>query len=201
MTITNGYATLLELKERLFPTGLSDTHDDPALEQVITGVSRWIDAYCRRRFYAASETRYFTAADRKLCFVEDLLTVTTLSTDEDGDRTYETTWTATDYDLEPYNAALEGQAAPYTHIRVAPNGTHYFPSTRKGVKIVGSFGYASTTPPLVKEACLLQSIRTFKRKDAPFGVAGSAEMGQLVVIPKLDPDVAMMLRSLRKVSV
>jgi hypothetical protein len=43
-------------------------------------------------------------------------------------------------------------------------------------------------------------MRLYKRKDAPFGVVGStsAEMGQLMVIPKLDPDVKFLLDAYKK---
>ena len=36
------------------------------------------------------------------------------------------------------------------------------------------------------------------RPHAPFGIVGNADMGQLQVIPKLDPDVALLLSGLRK---
>lgn len=192
MAPTNGYCTVAELKARLWPAGITDTTDDAVFDQVITAVSRSIDAKCARRFYATTETRYFTPEFADLLYVNDLLSVTTLKTDENGDRAYEYTWAATDYDLEPENAALDGK--PYTRIRTAPRGSYTFPvKARKGVEITGSFGFASTTPAMVKEACLLQSSRIYKRRDAVFGVIGSAELGQLQVIPRLDPDVESML--------
>jgi hypothetical protein len=61
-----------------------------------------------------------------------------------------------------------------------------------GVKVTGKFGWQAV-PSKVKTACLIQAERLFKRKDAPFGVIGSAEMGQLQVIPKLDPDFYILL--------
>ncbi len=198
MTVTNGYCTLAELRARLqFQT--ADTADDAILESVIMGVSRWIDNYTGRRFYAASDTRYYTAEFADEIAVDDLLSVTSLSTDDDGDRTYETTWAATDYDLEPSNAATDSQ--PYTRICTSPQGRYAFPTGRKGVKLVGSFGYASSTPAAIKEACLLQCERLYKRKDAPFGVIGSAEMGQMMVIAKLDPDVQLLLSGFRRMAV
>lgn len=197
MPITNGYATLNELKARL---GISDTDADTILENVIEAVSRWIDSFTARRFYAVSETRYYTAEWPDLLLLgDDLLSVTTLKTDDDGDRVYETTWASTDYDLEPYNATLDGK--PYTQIRITPNGRYTFPGTRRGVEIAGSFGYAATTPDVVNEACLLQSERIYKRKDAPFGVTGAPEVGISTVIPRLDPDVRTMLEPLRKMHV
>lgn len=194
----NEYVTLVEFKARFYPAGLVDTTDDAVIDAVREGVSRWIDTSTGRRFYAATQTRYFTGEFGDLLFVDDLLSVTTLKTDDDGDRVYETTWATTDYDLEPFNATLESQVQPYTRIRITPNGNNSFPTTRKGVELAGSWGYSSAIPPLIREACLLQSIRIFKRKDAPFGVIGSAEMGQLMVIPKLDPDIELMLRPFRK---
>lgn len=52
-------------------------------------------------------------------------------------------------------------------------------------------------PANVVEASLIQAGRVFRRKDAPFGVVGSAEMGSGIVIARLDPDVRMMLDPFR----
>lgn len=193
MAITNGYTTLATAKARL---GIADTSDDATIEAVVSAVSRQIDNECNRRFYAVSETRYYTALSSTGVWVDDLLSVTTLVTDDDGDRTYDTTWAATDYDLGPYNAALDGQ--PYSRIDVAPDGNYTFPvGVARGVKVTGSFGYAATTPAAIAEACLLQTARLFRRKDAVFGVVGSADMGQTAVIARIDPDVKMMLAPYR----
>jgi len=187
MAITNGYATLAEVKARL---GINDSNEDSVIEATIEAASRLIDQATGRVFYATTATRYFTAADPDLLFLpDDLLSVTTLKTDEDGDRTYEITWAATDYDLEPYNAT------PYTRIQVAPRGTRTFPPTRRGVEIVGSWGYNATGsyPDMVNEACLILAARYYKRKDSPFGTTGTAEYG-IMRLSKTDPDVAGLLR-------
>ncbi len=122
--------------------------------------------------------------------VDDLLSVTTLATDDDGGRTWATTWASTDYELVPSNAVVDGQ--PYTAIETSPNGTYWFPLINRGLKIAGSFGYATTTPAVIREACLIQAARIFKRKDSPFGVAGVGELG-VMRISALDPDVKMLL--------
>ncbi len=196
MAIINGYTTLAELKARL---NSPPAANDAVLESVIEAVSRWIDKYCGRRFYALSETRYFTAEDDELVFVGDLLSVTSLATDRTGDRSYGDIWQSTDYDLEPANADLDGK--PFTQIRTAPTGRYSFPTFRRGVKVVGEFGYSLAAPDEVSEACLLQASRLFRRKDAPFGVAGAPEIGQMSVIPRLDPDVRTLLDPFRKMSV
>lgn len=54
----------------------------------------------------------------------------------------------------------------------------------------------TTVPAAVKLACEIQASRWFKRNDAPFGVAGSAEMGtELRLLARLDPDVEVLLDS------
>lgn len=196
MAISNGYCTLVELKSRL---GISDATDDTALENVVTAVSRWIDEDRGRRIYSASgETRYYTAEDSSFVPVDDLLSLTSLATDEDGDGTYERTWASTDYHLEPYNAPLHSK--PYTYISRSPLSNYTFPTVRKGIKLVGTFGFASTTPPAIKEACLLVSMRVFHRKDLLYGVSGSADLGTLQAIADLgsDGEVKALLNSVPK---
>lgn len=183
MAIANGYCTLAEIKARL---GVTDTQDDAMLELVVQAVSRGIDNYCRRRFYttANDETRYYTALTSWAVWTDDIISVTALSTDS-GDRTYSTAWSIDDYDLTP-------DQPPYIGVCATPNGAYRFPKYMRGVKIVGKFGY-SATPDVVREACLLQSVRLFKRKDAPFGIAGAGGMGQLMAISDMDPDVKALL--------
>ncbi len=199
MAIVNGYTTLSTVKARL---GIPDTADDATLEAIITAVSRWIDRYCGRRFYttASDETRYYEAAQADRLFMDDIISVTGLATDEDGDGVYETAWAATDYTLEPANAVLDGE--PYTAIKTTPNGSYAFPvGVSRGVKVVGKFGYSSTTPAPVEEACIIQCARIYRRKDAPFGVTGSPEFGNTAVIMRLDWDVRYMLETYRRLEV
>lgn len=202
MTLVNGYADLQTLKARL-DIEPSDSADDALLESVIEAVSRWIDDYCRRRFYAATETRTYTAEFEDLLVTDDLLTLTTLQTDPTGDRSYSETWAATDYDLEPVNAALDG--FPYQTITLTPTSTRYFPvGVKKGVKIAGSFGFSTAAPEAVIQACLIQSARVARRKDAIYGSSGNSAMGQInIQIGKqdgssLDPDVRLMLAPYRR---
>lgn len=180
MPITNGYTSLATLKARLNIPQTSQS-EDSALEAHINTASRWIDDYTGRRFYASTETRYYEPVSATMLLVNDLLTVTTLKTDDNADRTYETTWTAgRDYWLTPANAVADGQ--PYTQISVdAHNGLYMFPTGYRSVEIVGSFGYSANTarPASVEDACLLLCTRLYKRTDAPLGVAGSVETGIL----------------------
>lgn len=191
------YMTVAEFKT---VSSIDDTDDDALIAQVLEATSRLIDRYCGRRFYLPDddETRYYSPERSDLVFTDDIVEITTLKTDAAGDRTFETTWATTDYDLIPRNAALDGN--PYRHIGRSRIGTQSFPLVHNGVEIVGRFGYPSV-PLDIKMACQIQATRLFKRKDAPFGVIGSAEMGQLLVLSKLDPDVQLLLRPFKKIEV
>ena len=70
------------------------------------------------------------------------------------------------------------------------------------VKVTARWGYQDGTsgqaPEDIQRACLIQSIRLFKRKDAPFGVVGPNEFGQSTILVKFDPDVQMLLDPYRR---
>ena len=151
-----------------------------------------IDNHTGRRFYAETGTRYYAPISIDEVYTDDIISVTSLKTDDDNDGTFETTWSASDYHLMPFNAGKNGH--PYTRIETSGYGSYSFPvGTKKAVQIVGSFGYATTAPKPVAEACKIQAIRLFKRKDAPFGVIAGGDMQQSMTIPDLDPDVKMLL--------
>lgn len=197
MTITNGYTDLATIRAQLSISSATATDNDTYIELAVESASRAIDDYCGRRFYTttADETRYFTPSSAVRCFTDDIISITSFATDEDGSRAYATTWATTDYDTYPLNST------PYTHIQVTPLGDYSFPRAPKSVKIVGKFGYCAIAdvPKQVKEACMLYAIRLFKRiKEAPFGVAGSSEMGQSIIIPKEDPDVVLLLAGVKR---
>lgn len=186
------YTTLAAVKARLDRT---DAKDDAALTAIIEAASRYIDSYCNRTFAQSSETRVFTTRSSYLCDVDDLVSVTTIKTDVDGDRQYETTWAVTDFDLEPLNAAPKGD--PYTSIGVAPMGRYAFPTHNRGVQITAVWGWPSV-PVAVAEATVLMTLRLFQRKNAPYGIAGSTELGQPVLIGRTDPDVSALLAPYRR---
>lgn len=193
MAITNGYTSKAIYKQRFYDEGQGDTQDDAAIEAVIEAVSREIDGICWQRFYtsASNETRYFTAEHKDYLRPPiNIISINTLKTDEDGDRTYENTWTTDDYDLMPYNATLDGES--YKWIETTPYGDYLFPdSVKKGVEISGKFGWSSAPLPVV-EACLLASHRLMARRHSPYGVSGAAALGNLTLTVKQmqsDPDI------------
>ena len=193
MAITNGYATLSEIKTYL---GISASTDDARLELAIEAASRAIDTECSRKFYATTETLYFETDDPLRCDLDnDLLTVTSIAYDSTGRRDYQTL-AGTDYELDP-------EAAPYRTVWIAPASSYFFPvNQRRGIRIVGSWGYNATgsPPQAIARACVILATRYFKRKDAPFGVVGTPELGFLRVTAK-DPEVRALLNPYRRYEV
>ena len=203
------YTDLATLKAYL---SISDTNSDAVLSLCITDASRAIDRLCGRPdgdFGPQTFTRTFdvdlpaelvfaregeTVLARQSIAVPPLLSVTTLKTDEDGDGTFETTWSAaTDYLLYPLNAATMGR--PYREISANPvSGTRLFPIGQNRVQVVGSWGEASAVPSAIRRAALVQATRYFKRKDAPFGIYGDSDVGVVARLPGLDQDVQAILR-------
>jgi hypothetical protein len=191
------YATLAQFKAAV---GITDTTDDSALQAVLDATDTLIDLYCDRKtgFGTASETRYYTAEDYEYCLTDDLVSITTLQTDDDANGTYETTWTSgTDYVLAPRNAALDG--FPYTEIDTSVTWPRNFPKdVYLGVKVVGVFGFPSV-PAAVTQAEIIQAGAVWNSRTAPFGVIGSADLGGILRMSRaLHPEAALILEPYRK---
>jgi hypothetical protein len=158
---------------------------------------RAIDEICGRRFYPdsdAAQVRYYSPDNYWTLYVDDIVTITTLKTDDGGDGTFENTWTLnSDYIAEPLNAAANSQ--PWTKLCVHPSGTHFFPANfPRSVELTGKFGWSSV-PAQVEEATTLLAHRLLKRaRQAPFGISGLGLDGSVVRIMLSDPDVMMLLR-------
>jgi hypothetical protein len=193
VAITQGYATLTDVKNAL---RITDAMDDALLETAIESASRLIDGFTARSFYnAGTAVRNYAATDAINLIIDDAITVTKVeSTDEIGD-TY-TEWTATDYQLEPVNSRADGLYYPFTGIRAINTYTWPVVDYQALVKITGTWGWASV-PTAVKQACIIQSSRIFKRLDSPLGVAGFGDLGAIRVGRYLDPDVEQLLMPYR----
>jgi hypothetical protein len=191
------YATLAQFKAAV---GITDSTDDAALQNVLDATDTLIDLYCDRKtgFGTATETRYYTAEDYEYVLTDDLVSVTTLQTDDDANGTYETTWTSgTDYVLAPRNASLDG--FPYTEIDTSVTWPRNFPKdVYLGVKVTGVFGFPSV-PAAVTQAEIIQAGAVWNSRTAPFGVIGSADLGGILRMSRaLHPEAALILEPYRK---
>lgn len=145
----NWYTNRDTLKAGLGLAG-SATAAHVALDTVIEGVAREIDRYCGFGFYAASGARYYTPkASSCLDLDYPLLTADAIALDTDGNASYNSTLTATDYYLIPYNASAEAPPRPWWGIELAVNSTGAFPKgTQRGARVTGMWGYYNQTKAL-----------------------------------------------------
>lgn len=191
------YATLAQFKAAV---GITDTTDDTALQNVLDATDTLIDLHCDRKtgFGTASETRYYTPENYNYVLVDDLVSVTTLQTDDNADGTYETTWSsATDYKLAPINAALDGW--PYDVIETSVTVPRSFPkNVYLGLKLVGVFGFPSV-PAAVTQAAIIQANAVWSSRTAPFAVVGSQDLGGILRMTRaLHPEAALILEPYRR---
>jgi hypothetical protein len=175
VTITNGYATLAQLKARM--AGITTT-DDTLLEEAIQSASREIDKYCGRRFYLDSvvSARVYRTTDYCLAEVDDFATSSGLiiKTDTNADGTYATTWASTDYELLPLNGIVDSESGwPYRQIRAIK--TQRFLTWTYGrpaqLQVTAKWGWAAVPDP-VYQACLIMAQANYKLKDQAFGTIG-----------------------------
>jgi hypothetical protein len=195
------YVSLSTLKAVL---RITDTDDDVALQLALSGACRSIDEHCGRQFGAESTAvaRFYSAAydldrGRYVVAIDDLATVTDLAVAvADTEGTYDRALTVdTDYTLQPRNAAAD--ARPWT-LLVGNSGTT-LPAGEGAIRVTARWGWAAV-PDMIEQATLIQATRLFRRKDSPFGVAGSPETGsELRLLARLDPDVALLVAPLRRV--
>lgn len=193
MAVINGYASRDELKVWL-SLDPSDSDFDDLLDKAINAASRGVDKCTRRHFYQVTETRYFSPVTRTfidLGSYNDLVSVTTLATDNDGDGIYETEWDAADYGLFPRNPAAAPEPRPYRSVSAANPALRFTDPT----SIEGVWGWPEI-PDMIHEGTLLQAARLFKRREAPEGVVGLNMFGT-VRMGRLDPDVRKLVNPYR----
>ena len=194
-TINQFYTSVEEVKDRL---NITDALSDFQLQVAVQSAARAIEGMTGRFFYRLTETRVYEPYGIYDLPVDDVVSVTTLKTDEDGDGVFETTWTVgTDYQLvigDEFNTGVTGEQRPYNRIRTT--GNRIFPFTwpfsrADRIQIVGVWGWPAV-PFAVKTATMQVAAELFKLKDSPFGLAGSSEFG-MVRLGRANPYVVKLL--------
>ena len=195
MAITNGYATLQQLKSAI---GIADGFDDSALEMAIEAASRQIDSYTERYFYnAGTATKLFAPIDNWVCPTEDFITLTQVQTSEDGE-SWDTTWETDDWQAEPLNGRAGGLITSYTQIRAVESYLFPYRQGEATVRLTGTWGW-TTTPIAITQATIILASRIFKRLDSPLGII-SNELGSMRVGFRLDPDVQHLIDPYRRIA-
>lgn len=206
MAITNGYATLTQIKNYL---SISDSTDNDLLEDLVESSSRSIDRIANRRFYADADAsaRKYRAYSDVFIYTDDISSTSGLivKIDEGGNGTFSKTLTLdTDYILDPLTASDLGR--PFTQLTMVSNTESWpiFPGItqnglRPGVEVTAKWGWPSV-PDDITTACLILTADLYKRKDAPGGVLGLGDLGVIRMSP-VGRDVSHMVRAYQKIAI
>ncbi len=188
------YISTAELKATLT---IGSSYADADIVVAIDAASRACDGYKDTRFWATTESRYYTGCPGEgALHIDALANAATVLFDIDGDGTHETTLTyGTDYYLDPINASNE--SAPYRRIVLYRQAGKTFPSYDNAVKVTGSFGWPAV-PAAVKQATSILAGRLLKRaRETPYGiVVVSGDAVAAARLGRIDPDVAFLLDNL-----
>ena len=202
MAITNGYCTQNQLKQfNGIPT--SDTADDDFLDDAINAASRQIDTFCGRIFFQQSATaRKFFTNDLYRLHVDDISTTTGLVVkyDDDDDGVYETTVSASEFQLLPINQVVGGiLISPFYIVELISDGNHEWPldysSNRPRAEITAKWGYSEVPEP-IRQATLMLASELFAMRNAPLGVAGVGDFG--VVNIQQNREITRLIAPFRK---
>lgn len=144
----NAYATLDTLKSDS-ALDIDGTGDDTRLRILLETASREVDRLCGRHFYTLAATRKYDGDGGLKLLIDDLIAIDTsgLKTDDNKDRTFETTWATTDYLLRPSNAdpttRMNPGSKPYTSVEVDVDGgtEDVWTDGFETVQIAGQWGW------------------------------------------------------------
>jgi hypothetical protein len=172
------YVTVEELRDRI---GSDTTTFQAHAQRVCTVASRLIERLCDRTFVTESSTSTLYLLPDSSAYVSfdaDVHTTTSLvlTTDDNADNTYSTTWTInTDFVLEP-RSQRQGHRSGWPYQAARAIGTKTFPMRTspfqvEPVKLVAKLGWASV-PDEVVEGTLVAAAKLFKMKDAADGFVG-----------------------------
>jgi hypothetical protein len=169
----NLYATLDDIKD-LLQVG---TDNDEQLLRALDAASRQIEKLTGRYFYCYEGTKYFDGGGSRMWLPEDILNITTLKLDQDGDATYESSLLTTDYILYPLNTY------PKIRLEINPQGDYagFASGIQKGIEITGVFGYADSATPYEARTTLSAGI-TAAVTTIPLTDAGVIETGETLRI-------------------
>lgn len=207
--MANNYTTTAQVKALMPDAFTSDsTKYDAVIEIMVTSASRMIDSHLKREPGAFSvseeQTRYFRGVGDLRLWIGELsgipsyvgIAETSVVDDASGTGGTYTEIATSDYTVYPANAL--GKETPILAFDLdVVNGEYsWWPSCQKGVKIVGPFGFTSTSnlPDEIVLAANIQAVRLFKRSQQAFQDAAAVkEIADIRYISSLDPEAERIL--------
>lgn len=170
--------TIVQVKARLNPAGISDVLDDSMLTEMVEQVSDWIQHFTGRKFVPDNAATYVmdTTAGYVLRIPRGIRTVTSmginvLSHQPDTGGTYVTLAAATIM-LRPSSADLP-VGWPPTEVWLSRATSSVFATVQNGATITGNFGFAAV-PPDIQAVAIDATVAAYQnRKLGTSGVIGA----------------------------
>lgn len=189
------YASLADLKSAI---RITDVDSDSLLQSTLDAATTSIDEHCNRTFVsdALATERVFEPLHGRVV-TDDFYTTGGLIVSIGGTVVPVAVPNVTaGYTVTPENAVALNQPFTGFYYQMFPLSPWplLFSAQRATASVTAKWGYSLVVPEAIKVACLLQASRWFARRNSPYGIAGSPEMGsELRLLAKLDADVAVML--------
>ena len=175
------YASIDQAKTYL-PGEDQRSSNDINIAMSLEAACRAIDRYCGRTFSkdTTASARQFRPLSDGLVLVDDFHTTTgqVIKTDDDDDATYETTWSSSDYELDPANGgSAQGlSGVPYYAIRAVDDRSFPCGNARRSVEVTAKWGWDAVPEPVVLATLNLTGTLR-KLRDVPLGLAGFQDFG------------------------
>jgi hypothetical protein len=208
------YATAAELRTQMNKTSVAD---DTILTAIIAAAENTINLFTNRidGFVALTTAiaRIYAGTGRAYMSIDECVAITLVEVKESVSDTTYVSWAAGDW--IPFRGDYKDpnfNMLPYTMLMTNPTGDQaYFTGGKFGglrgfppetdrsrgaptVRVTAKWGYSVAVPADIKEACIMQSARWYKRLEGAMSDAlASSELGTLLYRQVLDPDVKMIL--------
>ena len=176
----------------------TETDDDTLLLSLLDRVTTAIETYTGRVFEAASATRYFESdaldtAANILWVDQDLVSITTLTNGDDD---------ATEIPDTEYWLMDRNYGPPYYGIRIKSDSDYSWEWDTDGwVSVLGMWGWSSTPPADVLQACVRWAAYAYHEKDSPTYVTTAIPEAGIITMPQGIPiDVEKLLTPYKRLT-
>lgn len=190
------YLAVAEFKS-LFPHVTWGAEMDAVIAEALEFASRLVDIYTLREpgafAVAADSARLFDGSGKRTLFIDELAASPT-SVEVRAD--LQSPWVA----VPLSDIRLHPRYPPYTRLELVEGATvGAFPAGIWRVRVTGRWGYSTSPPPEVKQAVAAQAMRWIRRGESGFRDSGViVELGEITFTQALDPEVAAIVRHLRR---
>jgi hypothetical protein len=208
------YASVQELAIQINKKAVDD---DIVLTAILSAAERTINGFCNRPdgFLATSTAtaRRYTGNGKAYMAIDECVAITLVEVKDSPTDSAYVSWAVGDW--IPFRGDYKDpdfNRTPYTMLMVDPTGDQsiftggryvnqrgFPPDTDRSrgvptVRVTAKWGYAAIVPTDIKEACIMQAARWYKRLEGAMAdTLASSELGQMLYRQSLDPDLKMIL--------